>query len=115
MALRSSRNYWPERDCSAASLRLAETIKLGHRSNDQTISRNGRSRHAHFVEGVFVEKLVLRACLENVGITIFAERENLSIRCPRRSCECGVRLADALLFENETAGASVVAAQETEI
>jgi hypothetical protein len=63
-----------------------------------------------------VQQLVFGAGLENERITVLAERENLSIRSPRRSRESGRNLrTNALLVVNFLARARVLAAQKTEV
>ena len=68
---------------SKGSLNLPQTIKLCQRADEQAVAGDGGRGHAHFVEGVFVQQLVFGAGGEDVGVAVFAERENLSVRGPR--------------------------------
>lgn len=95
---------------------LFETIKFGERSNEKPIAGDGGSGHAHFVEGILTEKFVVGPGLENVGVAIFAERENFAVGRPGRGGEGGVaRGADALFIEDDASRARIVAAQESKI
>ncbi len=60
-----------------------ETIKFRQRADEQAVAGDGGCGHAHFVEGVFVQQFVFGAGGEDVGVAIFAQRKNLSVRCPR--------------------------------
>src|SRR6266699_1927860 len=80
---------------------LPQTIQPRQRADEQAVACDGWSCHAHFVEGVFVQQLVIGAGREDVGVPVFAQRKNLSVRRPRRRGEGGVALRpDALLVVN---------------
>ena len=71
-------NVWIE-----TSLLVFQTIKLRQRADEKAVAGDGGRGHAHFVEGVFVQQLVFGAGGEDVGIAVFAQRENFSVRGPR--------------------------------
>ena len=58
------------------------SIQMDCRPNDQAAAGNSRRGHAKFSEGILAEQFVLFAALDDKGVAIFAEAENLSVASP---------------------------------
>jgi hypothetical protein len=95
---------------------LFDTIELRESSDEEAIAGDGGGGHAHFVQGILAEEFVFGPGLEDVGVAIFAEREDFAVGSPGRGSKGGVAGAsDALLIVDEAPGTRVVAAQKSEI
>ena len=64
-----------------------KTINSFFGSNQQLVTRQGRRSHAHivFFKLVFVQQLELFSGLNDKGYSIFIEKKQLVVVCPRRS------------------------------
>jgi hypothetical protein len=58
---------------AAASQGFPEAMKLCQRADEQTIPRQHRSGHAHFIERLLVQQAELRTSLEKQRVAVLAE------------------------------------------
>src|SRR5688572_308197 len=63
---------------------LRDPIKLRCRADDQAPPRDRRRGHAHFVQRILAQQLVLLAGLNHKRVAVFAQTKYLSVVSPRR-------------------------------
>src|SRR5262245_21869360 len=70
--------------CRSLALACGDAIEMPLGANQQAAAGDGRRGHAHLVQAVLPHQLVVRARLDDEGVAVLTEAEDLAVVGPGR-------------------------------